>query len=179
MPEGHDPYGAFRHPGYRRLLASHMLATVGAEVQAVAVGWELFERTGSAGVLGMTGLAQFLPILLLALPAGHIADRYSRKLVYQLAQSGMMLASLGLAVLGCVGGRGGGVVGWRVGMGGGGSVCVTARGALVAEVVPPEDIPNAVTWNSSGWHVANVAGPALGGLVLALSGRAGWAYLLA
>src|SRR5437867_3218863 len=99
MPEAHDPYGALRYPDYRRLLAGGVLASIGAEMQAAAVGWELYERTGSADALGFAGLAQFLPVLLLSLPAGHAADRYSRKGLYQLAQAAMILASLQLAAL--------------------------------------------------------------------------------
>src|SRR4051794_20458973 len=95
MSGAHDPYGALRLADYRRLLAGSVLGGVGAEVQAVAVGWELYERTGPPAALGLTGLAQFLPVLLLALPAGQAADRYSRKGLLQLAQGGMALASVG------------------------------------------------------------------------------------
>src|SRR5262245_30373381 len=82
----HDAYAALRHRDYRCLLAGGVLAALGSEVQAAAVAWELYRRTGSAWVLGLSGLAQFLPILLLALPAGQVADRFSRKRIFQLAQ---------------------------------------------------------------------------------------------
>ncbi len=65
----------------------------------MAVGWELYTRTGSKLDLGLVGLAQFLPMLLLALPAGHAADRYNRKTILLLAQGLLLTASLGLALL--------------------------------------------------------------------------------
>src|SRR5947209_18854898 len=99
MSPAHDPYAALRHRDYRLLLSAGVLASVGGEIQAVAVGWELYLRTESAAYLGLAGLAQFLPVLLLALPAGHAADLYSRKVLLQLAQGVMILAALGLAAL--------------------------------------------------------------------------------
>src|SRR4051794_11482841 len=91
MDPSHDPYAALRSGDYRRLLAGGVLASMGAEMQAVAVGWELYERPDSPAALGLVGLVLFLPVLLLSLPAGHAADRHSRK--------GLLLASLGLAAL--------------------------------------------------------------------------------
>src|SRR4051794_15009604 len=99
MSADHDAYAALRHRDYRLLLSAGVLSSVAGEAQAVVVGWELYERTGSKWLLGLAGLAQFLPVLLLALPAGQAADRYSRKLLFRLAQATMALASLGLAAL--------------------------------------------------------------------------------
>ena len=75
----HDPYTVFRDANYRRFLLAGMAATIGNQMQSVAVGWELYERTRSPLALGMVGLAQVLPVLVLAIPSGHMADRYSRK----------------------------------------------------------------------------------------------------
>src|ERR1051326_4100016 len=72
---------------------------MGSEMQSVAVGWELYQRTTSAANLGLVGLVQIVPIVLLSLPAGHTVDRYSRKLVLSLAQGLSALASLGLTAL--------------------------------------------------------------------------------
>src|SRR4051794_21088465 len=95
----HDPYAALRHRDYRFLLSGSVLASIGSEIQAVAIGWELYERTNSPAAIGLAGLTQFLPVLLLSLPAGQLVDRYSRKGLLQLAQATMALASVGLAVL--------------------------------------------------------------------------------
>src|SRR3954451_2748109 len=92
-----DPYAALRVGGYRCLLSAGVLSAIGQTSQTVAVGWEVYERTRSPWMLGLTGLAQFVPILLLALPAGHFADRHSRKTIYQASQLLFALASLALA----------------------------------------------------------------------------------
>ena len=63
----------------------------------IAIGWELYDRTGSALVLGGVGLAQVIPLILLSLPAGDIVDRYNRKLIIIMAQIALLLATLGLA----------------------------------------------------------------------------------
>jgi MFS family permease len=169
----HDPYAALRLRDYRLLLLGGVLSSIGAEIQAAAVGWEVYERTESAASLGFTGLALFLPILLLALPAGQITDRYSRKLILQLAQAGMTLTSFGLAALAHFKGPTYLIFACLVVVGCCRAFIMTSRGALVALVVPPEVLPNAVTWNSSGWQIANVAGPALGGVMVAFSGTGG------
>ncbi len=179
MPEGHDPYAALRHRDYRCLLSGSVLAGIGAEIQAVAVGWELYERTKSAWVLGFVGLAQFLPVLLLSLPAGQAVDHYSRKIVLQTAQGGMALASLGLAALSFLHGPIPLFFLCLVLAGAGRAFSVPARWSLVPHVVPPYLLPNAVTWNSSGLQIANAAGPAIGGMVIAVAGQAAQAYLLA
>jgi MFS family permease len=97
MPETHDPYAALRFGDYRRLVSSSMLSTIAREVQAVAVGWELYQRTGSAAALGIVGLVQFLPVLFLSLPAGHAADRYDRKHLLIGSVLTALVASVGLA----------------------------------------------------------------------------------
>ena len=71
MPAAHDPYEALRHRDFRLLLPASVLASVGSEMQNMAVGWELYQRTGSAMALGLAGLVLFLPVFLLSLPAGH------------------------------------------------------------------------------------------------------------
>ncbi len=174
----HDPYAALRNRDYRCFLGGCVLASIGAEIQAVAVGWELYQRTGSAAALGLTGLAQFLPVLLLSLPAGQAADRYSRKILLQGAMATMALASLGLAWLSFATGPV-----WLVYLclllsGCGRAFAMPARASLLPLIVPLEELPNAITWNSSGWQIANVSGPALGGIVIA-GGSIVHAYFLA
>src|SRR5262249_47725609 len=129
--------------------------------------------------LGLVGLVQFLPVLLLSLPAGHLADRYNRKKLLQTAQVGFALSSLALAALSWL--EGPVVLVYLCLLLGGSSRALggPARGALLAQVVPAPVLANAVTWNSSGWHVASVSGPALGGLVIALTDQAAPAYLAA
>lgn len=179
MPPDHDAYAALRHRDYRCLLGGGVLSSIGSEVQAAAVGWELYLRTDSAAMLGYAGLVQFLPVLLLALPAGHAADHFSRKRIFQTAAGASALASLGLAALSFFQGPVEWIFACLLLAGTARAFTGPARSSLLAHVVPAEVLGNAVAWNSSGWQVANVAGPALGGLVLGLAGQARAAYLLA
>jgi MFS family permease len=196
MPEAHDPYAALRHRNYRRVLGGSVLASIGSEMQSVAVGWELYQRTGDAAALGLVGLVLFVPVFLLAIPAGQAADHFSRKGLLVAAQALMALASLGLAAQSFFPEIASGL---DVGLaslsflqgpvllvylclllaGVSRAFSAPARWSLVPQVVPEADLANAITWNSSGWQIASMTGPALGGLVIAAAGRAGWAYLLA
>lgn len=174
----HDSYAALRHADYRRLLLGNILAAVGTQMQSVAVGWELYERTHRPDALGYVGLAEFLPVLFLSLPAGQAADRYNRKKIVVLAQTIMMAASVGLALLSYTQGPIPLIYLCLLFVGISQSINWPARSALTPQVVPEADLTNAVTWNSSGWQVAAGVGPALGGLVIGVTGRAMAAYAL-
>jgi MFS family permease len=180
MSTVHDPYRALRHRDYRLLLAAGILASIGGEIQALAVGWELYARTQNAAALGLAGLLQFLPVLLLALPAGYAADHYSRRLLFQLAQVTEAAASLGLAILSFWQGPVPLMFACLVLGGIARAVRSPTRSSLMPQVVPAEDLGNAVTWNSSAWQFANVSGPAFAGLSIAAAhGQSGPTYLLA
>jgi MFS family permease len=179
MQPSFHPYAALRHPDYRRLLTGNILAAVASEMQSVAIGWELYQRTNSAAALGLVGLVQFLPVILLSLPAGHVADRYSRKWLLVAAQGVMACASLGLATLSLLQGPVPLIYVCLLIVGVSQAFSAPARWALVPQVVPAEALANAMTWNSSGWHVAATVGPALGGGVIWATGHAGGAFLLA
>jgi MFS family permease len=178
MEVPHDPYTALRFPDFRRLLTGNMLASIGTQMQSVAVGWELYHRTDSASALGLVGLVQFLPVILLSLPAGHAADRFSRKGLLMGAQALMASASLGLAFLSFTQGPIPLMYFCLLITGISQAFNSPSRWALVAQVVPEEALANAMTWNSSGWQIALVVGPALGGLVIEETGAAGIAYVL-
>jgi len=177
--ERHDPYAPLKLTNYRNYLMGGILASGAAEMQVVALGWELYERTHSATALGLVGLAMFLPMLLMTLPAGHLADKSSRQALLLASQALMACASLGLAALSY----------WKgpvplayaaMGLAGLASALGRpARGAILRQLVPDHLVGSAVTWNSSGWQFASVAGPAMGGLVIALTGGATGAFLLA
>jgi MFS family permease len=163
----HDPYVAFRYRDCRLLLAGGVLANTGRLMQSVAVGWELYERTGQPMALGWVGLVQGLPIILLSLPAGHVADRFDRKKVVAVTQLVMVLASLGLAALSYYQGSVPLIYGCLLL----GAIALafnwSASAALLPQTVPLESFSNAVTWRSSGYQVASVVGPALSGFMIA------------
>ncbi len=148
-------------------------------MQGYAVGWEIYQRTGSYALLGLVGLVQFLPVLVLALPAGHAADRYNRKVLFQGALLLMATASLGLTAISVGQGPVELVFPCLMLAAVGRAFSAPSRSSLLAQVVPADALHNAVTWNSSGWQIASVGGPALGGLVVALTGVAWPAYAAA
>lgn len=176
MQDAHDPYAALRHRDYTLLLCSNVLAATAAEMQFAAVEWELFQRTGLPEYLGYGGLAQFVPVLLLGLPAGQAADRLNRKFLLMAAHAAMLLASVGLALVSRLS--------WPVEMiffflvvgGCGRALGMPTRTSLIPQVVPIETLGNAVMWTSSGWQVARVGGSSLGGLVVALTGEPAVVY---
>ena len=144
----------------------------------VALGWELYERTNSALALGLVGLVTAIPVVLLALPAGHLADRMDRKKIVVAAQMIFILMSLALAVLSYS--RGPIVLMFAILLIRGIAQAYNnpARSALLPRLVPPEVFANAVTWSSSGFQTAAVVGPALGGLAIAIQHRATGAYII-
>ncbi len=179
MADAHNPYAALRSRDFRLLLAGSLLSSTGTEIQAVAVGWELYHRTGRAADLGYVGLIQFLPVLLLSLPAGHAADRINRKALLVAAQTLAALASTALALLSVWQGPIPVIYLCLFLAGVAQAFSMPSRWSLVPQVVAEEDLGNAVTWNSSGWQIASMIGPAAGGLVLAHTGAAAGAYGLA
>ena len=98
-PNTHDHYHALRFRDFRLLLMDDIVRSLGGQIFHVAIGWEIYNRTNSALALGLIGLAQLVPLLVLAPLAGHIADRYNRKHVVILAQFMGMLTALGFAAL--------------------------------------------------------------------------------
>ena len=164
----HDPYAALRFRDYQLFSIGGMIATMGTQMQSVAIGWELYERTGHPAALGYVGLVQALPVIALALPAGHIADRFERRTVVLIGLVFLALASLGLALLSA---RQGPIPLYYLCLflGGVAHACSDpARSALITQLVPEELLANAITWNSSRWQIASVLGPAMGGIAIAI-----------
>jgi MFS family permease len=176
-PPAHDAYAAFRIPSFRHYLAGNFVFLVGLQMQKVALGWEIYERTGSALHLGYVGLAQFAPQLLLAPFGGHVADAYNRKKVLFGALTISLLGSIGLA--------------WDsqrpaplwvfyallVLIGAARSFWMPARSAILPRLVPATIFRNAVSWNSSFFELASIGGPALGGLLIGFYARGFPIYL--
>jgi MFS family permease len=93
----HDPYAAFRFPAFGFYTAGNLISVVGRLMFIVAVEWEMYARTHSATALGLVGLVIALPVVLLSLPAGHIADRFPRKKIVLVTQALSAICSLALA----------------------------------------------------------------------------------
>jgi len=147
---------------------ARVAATSAFQMQAVAIGWQIYDLTGSALDLGLVGLVQFVPVVILALVVGHVADRYDRRLVVRVAQLVEAAAAVALAI--------GSARGWP-------SIPVifaivfvagTARAfelptmhALVPGLIPPPLFSRAVAGSTSANQAAVVLGPAIGGLLYA------------
>jgi MFS family permease len=150
------------------LSSSRVLATVGFQMLGVAVGWQLYDLTGRALDLGLVGLAQFVPMILLTLVVGQVADRYDRRLVVILCEIAKAAVAAVLA-LGAIGG-------WQTRttifalvalLGAAQAFENPAMSALVPEVVERSLIAPAMAWVISAGQTAQIVGPALGGLLYA------------
>jgi MFS family permease len=95
----HDPYAAFRFAGFSLFTIGNLLSIMGRQMLAVAVEWELYRRTHSATALGLVGLVIAIPVVTLSLPAGHLADRFSRKRIILVSQIFGAIASAALALV--------------------------------------------------------------------------------
>jgi MFS family permease len=175
---GHDPYAALRFRDFRLLIGATFFAVVGEQMLNVAIGWELYERTNAPLALGLIGLVQVLPVVLLALPAGHIADRFDRKWIVVVTMLLLALCSLGLALLSSVQGSLLLIYTCLLFIGIARSFQSPALNALLSQVVPPEQFTNATTWESSVWQAAAIIGPALGGLIVAARQSATLVYII-
>jgi MFS family permease len=174
----HDPYAALRFRDFRLLGIGRFIAVLGEQMAGVAIGWELYERTGSALALGLVGLVQVIPVILLSLPAGHIADRHDRRRITMLTQLVLAVCSLGLAWLSFTLGPLALIYGCLLLIGVARAFNGPASAALLSQTVPPKVFANAATWESSTWQLAAVVGPALGGLIIAVQGRATLVFAL-
>ena len=146
-----------------------MATTLAFQMQAVAIGWQVYDLTGSALDLGLVGLAQFIPGFALSLLVGHIADRYDRRLILRICMGIEALATLALALASLFGGLTVGALFAAI------FVIGAARAselptlhALMPQLVPPQLIPRAAAASASSNQTAIILGPALGGLAYAL-----------
>ncbi|MBB4121358.1 MFS transporter [Martelella radicis] len=159
-------FDAFRHRSYALYFFSRFLGTFAVQIVSVAVGWQMYDETGNAFYLGLIGLFQFLPALLLTLVTGTVADRYNRRMIAAIcfgvatacAAILLMITVLGvfspwpvfalLAVFGTERAFSG-----------------PALQSLAPNLVPEKDLANAIAWNSSSWQIASIVGPVAGGLL--------------
>lgn len=173
-----DPYRALRFRDFRLLLVGAFCASFGQQMLAVALGWELYNRTGSPLALGGIGLALIIPVICFSLPAGHVADQYSRKRVMLLSQITVAAGALGLALLSGYVGSLLPIYGCLLVIGGAQAFNNPASSALVAQVVPADAFESAITWRSSIGQVSAVLGPATGGFLIGAFGGATWIFVL-
>ena len=162
------PYAIFRNRDFVFYLMGRLIAVFGQQMFVLAVGWELYERTGSALALGLVGLTQVIPIFLFTLPAGHVADNYNRKRVVMSMTTVITAASLGMAVISASHAP----VYWVY-------LCLfisgtartfswTANAAFLPHLVDRKDFPRAVNWNAGVFYLSSILGPITAGTIIAL-----------
>ena len=164
---------AFQFSGFRLYQIARFCIVFCTEMQSVAVGWQVYEITHRPLDLGLTGLVQFLPGILLFLVAGHVTDRFDRRKLLSLCYVGFAVSSALLlvvtlnqeslhrarsvrpifAILFLVGAVR--------------TFSMPSSRALLPQLVPEEHFQNAVAWNSSMFQFATILGPAMGGLLYA------------
>ena len=151
-------------------LAARFCSAMAVMMFSVAVGWQVYALTRSAFALGMVGLAQFLPAFLLSLPGGLAADRFDRRRL--LLASFALVALVGAALFALAlhpSPNPYAIFGVVAFVGVGRAFMAPANGSLLPFLVPGEDFPRAVAWNSTVFQAAIIAGPALGGILYAAS----------
>jgi len=174
--DDHDPYEALRYREYGWFLLGSLALTLGTQIQTVALGWQIYVLTGDPLALGFVGLSEALPFLALTLVGGHVADVFERRRVCLTA---VLPIVAGGALLLAVNMHGAPRQVWifygAQALGGlGRAFFRPASQALSTELIPRSAYANAATWRSLSFHTAMVAGPALGGALVAVSMRAAY-----
>ncbi len=177
-----DYRSAFKSRDFRLYQTARLMVILGAEAQSVAVAWQVYALTHSALDLGYTGLALFLPGVFVMLAAGHAADRYDRRKIILLCYTlqaccTAALLWLSMSATALKGGRIWPIYAVLVGIGLGRAFSGPAASAMLPSLVPKEHFVNAVTWGATVYQIANMSGPAVGGILftLPLTGvAAGW-----
>lgn len=157
---------AFAFRDFRRYQLARVAVILGAEAQAVAVAWQVYSITHRAIDLGYTGLALFLPGLIFLLPAGHAADRFDRRQVILICYSLQIFCSASLLMLARASTHNViQIYAVLFVVGTGRAFSGPAASALIPHLVPEKHFVNAVTWGGAIYQLANITGPAIGGLL--------------
>jgi MFS family permease len=164
-----NAWAALRHRGFAFLWVSRLAATFGTQIVSVAVGWQVYDLTRDPFHLGLVGLVQFAPALLLVLVTGLAADRFNRRAIVAACQGVEGLAALVLLVLTLHGDIAVGfILSVLVGFGVARAFLGPAQQSLVPNLVPPEALASAIALSSSTQQFATITGPVVGGLLYGL-----------
>jgi MFS family permease len=162
--------GAFRHRGFTLFWIARFLNNLAAQIVSVAVGWQVYDLTRNPFDLGLVGLIQFAPALLLVLVTGAASDRYNRRAIVavcQIAEGGAAAALVWLTATGAV--SVGLIFAVLLGFGIARAFIGPASQSLIPNLVPLADLPGAIAVSTSAWLLSGIAGPALGGLLYGFS----------
>ena len=173
-----DPYIALRFPEFRSYIAMRFLFTFAYQIQAVVVGWYIYQLTKDPLSLGLIGLAEAIPSITVTLYGGYIADKSNKKTMLIKIMSSMFICSLALAFVTSkaasdILSQGMIIITMYVMI-----FCIgLARGfysptafSIMAHIIPKEHYPNSSTWNSGAFQLGSIVGPAAGGLLYGFGG---------
>ncbi|CAN5571440.1 MFS transporter [soil metagenome] len=174
-----DSFAALRIPNFRNYLLARFLSTFGWQMQGVVVGWHVYSLTKDEFSLGLIGLAEALPLIVVSLYAGHVVDNNERKKIILRCMILLVICWLFLFIVSLdaisyftshkvffiyfaifLSGIVRGFIG-------------PANFAFLGQLIPKELYPNAISWSTSNWQLASVLGPAAGGFLFAFAGTAG------
>lgn len=171
----HDPYAALRVKEFLFFLSGRFFMTLAIQMQSVIIGWQIYQYTKDEFALGMIGLAEAIPFIIVSLFSGHVADTFNRKyiivvfallltvctstLLYFTFDTSTVIQTYGTTPIFLVIGGIGVVRGFLS----------ASTPAFMAQIVPRGLYTNSSTWNSTFWHVASVLGPAAAGLICAIN----------
>jgi len=168
------PYTVLAYRDYRLIWSAEFLSNTGNQIQRVAVAWQVFEITRDPLQLGLLGLARFIPLVMFGLVGGMLADRYDRRTTIIVVQTAQMVVAATFAIMTATG---------QIAMlhiyaltaiaALLASISTPARHALIPTLVPREAMPSAMTMGVLAMQTAGMAGPALGGVLVATIGVAG------
>lgn len=171
----HDPFSALRIKEFLFFLSTRFFLTLAIQMQGVIVGWQIYKYTGDVLTLGLIGLTEAIPFIIVSLFSGHVADTYNRKyilvvftslltictgaLLYFSLETTTIIKTYGIAPIFIVIAFIGVVRGFLA----------AAFPSFMSQIVPRDLYANASTWNSTIWHTASVIGPAMAGFICAVS----------
>jgi MFS family permease len=174
-----DAYAALRHPFVRSFATGRFAAIAGWQMINVAVGWQLYERTGDAWSLGLVGIAELTPVLLFMVIAGNAADRYPRRNIGIFAHTVLTGAATGLALLSWSNGPTWQIYSLLALVGTARAFASPSVNTILPQLLAPAEFANANAWLSSTFQLAAITGPAIGGMLIAATGTATLAFVLA
>ena len=177
-------YDVLKIKDFRSYILARTFITFGVNVLGTVVGWQIYEYTKDTFSLGLIGLAEFVPFLIVTLIGGYIADIFDRKIIIQTCiflyaacafslfmistSYAYVIESYGVTPIYFIIGLTGLVRGFLG----------PAQTAFAAQLVPKELFTNAVTWSTTSWHISSIGGPAIGGILYGLSKGAWSSYLV-
>jgi MFS family permease len=161
-----------RHPAFRALWIANLAGNTGLWIQNTGAGWLMTSLAPSPVMVSLVQAATMLPVFLFALPGGALADILDRRLTLIAAQIWIVAAGIVLAALAAVGLLGAWVLALTFVIGAGTAVMFPGWAAATPELVPPDDLVQAIALNGVGFNLARAVGPALGGFALAMAGPA-------